>query len=52
MGQIGLDIIDQIFTALDRQIEAQDGRPLSLVVCGGTALAALRLVTAGKFAMT
>ncbi len=45
MGQIGPDIIDQIFTALDRQIEAQDGRPLSLVVCGGTALAALGLVT-------
>ena len=37
--------IAKIFTALDRQILAADGGPISLVVCGGTALTALGLVT-------
>jgi len=36
--------IDQIFTALEKQIRAHRGRPLSLVICGGTALAALGLI--------
>jgi hypothetical protein len=34
----------EVFSALDRQIEAGRGRKISLVVCGGTALAALGLV--------
>jgi hypothetical protein len=37
--------IQQIFAALDRQILAAGGKPISLVVCGGTALAALGLVS-------
>jgi len=37
--------IDKIFVALDRQILAVGGRYISLVVCGGTALAALGLVS-------
>lgn len=36
--------IDEIFTALDRQIGLHGGKPIGLVVCGGTALAALDLV--------
>lgn len=36
--------IEKIFVALDRQILAADGNPISLIVCGGTALAALGLV--------
>jgi len=36
--------IKMIFVALDRQILAAGGNPISLVVCGGTALAALGLV--------
>jgi len=35
----------EVFSALDRQIEAGGGRKISLVVCGGTALAALGLVS-------
>lgn len=37
-------IIDKIFMALDRQIGVYGGMPIGLVVCGGTALAALGLV--------
>jgi len=37
--------IERIFIALDRQILAAGGKPISLVVCGGTALAALGLVS-------
>lgn len=33
--------IDQILTALDRQIGVHSGTPVGLVVCGGSALAAL-----------
>lgn len=33
--------IDQILSALDRQIGVYGGTPIGLVVCGGTALAAL-----------
>lgn len=36
--------IDKIFNALDRQIGVHGGLPFSIVVCGGTALAALDLV--------
>lgn len=36
--------IEKIFVALDRQILAAGGNSISLVVCGGTALAALGLV--------
>jgi len=36
--------IETIFIALDRQILAAEGVPISLVVCGGTALTALGLV--------
>jgi len=36
--------LKEIFTALDRQIEVHGGSPIGLVVCGGTALAALGLV--------
>jgi hypothetical protein len=36
--------IERIFVALDRQILAAGGVPISLVVCGGTALAALGFV--------
>ena len=44
MRQVEPRIIDEIFTALDRQIEVHGGDALGLVVCGGTALAALGLV--------
>ena len=44
MVEIGSDIIDKIFMALDRQIGVHGGIPIGLVVCGGTALAALGLV--------
>ncbi len=37
-------IIKKIFKALDSQIGVHDGQPFSIVVCGGTALAALELV--------
>jgi len=37
--------IDKIFQALDRQIELQGGTKINLVVCGGTALAVLGLVS-------
>jgi len=36
--------LKEIFSALDRQIEVHGGSPIGLVVCGGTALAALGLV--------
>jgi len=36
--------LDGILHALDRQIEVHGGAPISLVVCGGTALFALGLV--------
>ena len=36
--------VEEIFKALDLQIKVNGGFPISLVVCGGTALAALRLV--------
>jgi len=36
--------IDKIFKALERQIGVHGGSPFSIVVCGGTALAALDLV--------
>ncbi len=36
--------IDEIFRALDLQIKVHGGEPIALVVCGGTALAALGLV--------
>lgn len=36
--------LQMIFSGLDRQIAAGGGRRISLVVCGGTALAALGLV--------
>ena len=42
---IGKDNIDHIFRALDRQIVVHSGRPIGLVVCGGTALAILGLVS-------
>lgn len=38
-------IIDEIFIALDRQIKVHSGSHLGLIVCGGTALAALGLVS-------
>jgi hypothetical protein len=44
MRQVEPQIIDEIFVALDRQVEVQGGIPIGLVVCGGTALAALGLV--------
>ena len=37
-------LINKIFTALDRQIGVHSGLPFSIVVCGGTALAALGLI--------
>lgn len=37
--------IEMIFSALDKQLAVSGGRGISLVVCGGTALAALGLVT-------
>jgi hypothetical protein len=45
MNRIGPDTIDEIFTALDRQIGVHNGELIALVVCGGTALAALGLVS-------
>ncbi len=36
--------IEEIFRALDLQIGARGGKPIGLVVCGGTALAVLGLV--------
>ncbi len=36
--------IDEIFHALNSQIAVADGEPVSLVVIGGTALAAMGLV--------
>ena len=36
--------LEDVLRALDRQIDAAGGAPVGLVVCGGTALAALRLV--------
>ncbi len=44
MRQVEPQIIGEIFTALDRQMEIHGGIPMGLVVCGGTALAALGLV--------
>jgi hypothetical protein len=44
MGQVEPQIIDEIFKALDRQIKVFEGSTLGLVICGGTALAALGLV--------
>lgn len=44
MRQIEPEIIDVIFKSLDRQIEVHGGMPIGLVVCGGTALAALDLI--------
>ena len=44
MKLIAPDIINDILEALDRQIGVHGGLPLSLVVCGGTALSALGLV--------
>ena len=37
-------LIDKIFKALDLQIGVHSGLPFSIVVCGGTALAALGLI--------
>jgi hypothetical protein len=37
-------LINKIFKALDRQIAVHNGSPFSIVVCGGTALAALGLI--------
>lgn len=36
--------IEEIFSALDKQIAVAQGSPISLVVCGGTALLALGLI--------
>ncbi len=36
--------IDEVFKALALQLKVQKGEPISIVVCGGTALAALGLV--------
>jgi len=44
MRQVEPQIIDEIFRALERQIEIHGGIPMGLVVCGGTALSALGLV--------
>jgi hypothetical protein len=44
MRQVEPQIIDEIFTALDRQIKVYQGSPFGLIVCGGTALVALGLV--------
>jgi hypothetical protein len=41
---IGSSNLNELLTALDRQIGLADGQPIGLVVCGGTALAALGLV--------
>jgi len=42
---IGSENLKEILSALDRQIKVHGGVPISLVVCGGTALAALGLVS-------
>lgn len=42
--RIGLENLEKIFYALSRQIEVHGGVSMGLVVCGGTALAALGLV--------
>lgn len=44
MRQVEPESIEEIFVALDRQVEVHGGIPIGLVVCGGTALAALGLV--------
>ena len=41
---IGKKLINKIFKALDRQIGVHGGLPFSIIVCGGTALAALGLI--------
>ena len=41
---INRDNMEGIFRALDRQIEIRGGSPISIVVCGGTALFALGLI--------
>ena len=41
---INQNSLDQIFRALDRQIQVHDGAPVSLVICGGAALFALGLI--------
>ena len=41
---IGSDNINEILSALEQQIRYRGGRSMTLVVCGGTALAALGLV--------
>jgi hypothetical protein len=41
---IGQDNLNEILFALDRQIEFHGGSPIGLLVCGGTALAALGLI--------
>ena len=38
MREVGPDIIDDIFTALDWRIGVRGGMSLGLIVCGGTAL--------------
>ena len=43
--QIGPGHIEDIFNALDKQIGIMGGVPIGLIVCGGTALAALGLVS-------
>jgi len=43
--RIGSENLNEIFFALDQQIEVHGGVPISLVVCGGTALAALGFVS-------
>ena len=43
--KIGKANVDEIFGALNHQIRIHGGSYISLVVCGGTALAALGLIT-------
>lgn len=45
MIMIEKDSIEEILNALDRQIQVFHGSPIGLVICGGTALAALGLIT-------
>lgn len=45
MIMIEKDSIEEILIALDRQIQVFHGSPIGLVICGGTALAALGLIT-------
>jgi len=42
---VGSENLKEILSALDRQIKVHGGVPINLVVCGGTALAALKLVS-------